>query len=141
MNIEATGAAAAAASTPGSDAASSALGQLGSDAFLKLLVAQLRYQNPMAPNDGAAMLQQTAQFTSVETLQAISESNQQMMGLQQVTLAMSVVGKEVTALDPSGGNVVGIVGSVRFTADGPILDVEGSQIPLDNVLKVTAPTP
>ncbi len=140
MNIDATGAAAAAASTPASESASSALGQLGSDAFLKLLVAQLRYQNPMAPNDGAAMLQQTAQFTSVETLQAISESNQQMMGLQQVTLAMSVVGKEVTALDPSGSRVVGIVGSVRFTADGPILDVDGSQIPLDNVLEVTAPT-
>ncbi|HHC08801.1 MAG TPA: flagellar hook capping protein [Actinobacteria bacterium] len=121
--------------------AETALGRLGSDAFLKLLVAQLRYQNPMAPSDGAAMLQQTAQFTTVETLKAISESSQRLMGLQQVTLAMSVVGKEVDAISPGGGSVTGVVDRIRFTADGPMLSIGGVEVPLDNVLEVRSVAP
>lgn len=118
--------------------ADAALGQLGSDAFLKLLVAQLRYQNPLDPADGTQMLQQTAQFTQVETLQAISETNQQLMGLQQVTLAMSVVGKNVTAIGPDGNARFGTVQGVRFTPEGPMLDVDGIELALDNVLSVSA---
>lgn len=118
--------------------ADAALGQLGSDTFLKLLVAQLRYQNPLDPADGTQMLQQTAQFTQVETLQAISETNQQLMGLQQVTLAMSVVGKNVTAIGPDGNARFGTVQGVRFTPEGPMLDVDGIELALDNVLSVTA---
>lgn len=117
--------------------ADAALGQLGSDAFLKLLVAQLRYQNPLDPADGTQMLQQTAQFTQVETLQAISETNQQLMGLQQVTLAMSVVGKNVTAIGPDGNARFGTVQGVRFTPEGPMLDVDGIELALDNVLSVS----
>ena len=37
--------------------ASGGLGQLDSDAFLKLLVAQMKYQNPLAPTDASAMLE------------------------------------------------------------------------------------
>jgi len=135
MTIDPT-AATGASSATASSGAGSALGKLGSDAFLKLLVAQLRYQNPMAPTDGAAMLQQTAQFTTVETLKAISQSTQRMMGLEQVTLAMAIVGKAVTAIDPSGGYVDGTVDGVRFTADGPLVSVGGTEVPVDNVLGV-----
>ena len=35
-------------------------GGLGQDAFMKLLVAQLKYQNPMAPADGQAYMTQMA---------------------------------------------------------------------------------
>ena len=64
--------------TEPSSSTATGLGQLGTDAFLKLLVAQLKYQNPMAPSDGTARLQQTAQFTTVETLKEISEANQRL---------------------------------------------------------------
>ena len=38
------------------------------DAFLKLLVAQIRNQNPLDPTDGAEFLAQLAQFSQVEQL-------------------------------------------------------------------------
>ena len=128
-------------SSPASTAAgSSALGQLGSDAFLKLLVAQLRYQNPMNPGDGAAMLEQTAQFTTVETLQSIAEMNQRLMGFQQVSMSLGIVGKPITALGTNGAQVEGVVESVRFTADGPFLLLDnGIELPMDNVLTVKSP--
>ena len=47
----------------------------------------------MEPTDGTAMMQQTAQFTTVETLQAIAETQEQLMGFQQVTLALSYVSR------------------------------------------------
>ena len=113
------------------------LGQLGTDAFLQLLVAQLRYQNPLAPTDGAAMLQQTATFTQVETLQAIAEINQQLMGFQQVTMGLGLVGKEVDAITADGQPITGQVTSMRFTVDGPFLRIDdGSEIPMENVVSV-----
>lgn len=118
------------------------LSQLDSDAFLKLLVAQMRYQNPMAPTDATAMLEQTAQFTTVETLQAISETNQALLGFQQTTMALSVVGKEVSAFGLDGSQVEGMVETVRFTADGPFLQLDsGIEIPLANVIDVSTPPP
>jgi flagellar basal-body rod modification protein FlgD len=118
------------------------LGQLDSDAFLKLLVAQMRYQNPLAPTDASAMLEQTAQFTSVETLQAISETNQALLGFQQTTMALGVVGKQVNAFTNDGSQVSGMVETVRFTADGPILELDsGIDVPLNNVIDVSTPPP
>ena len=120
---------------------SSGIGQLGSDAFLKLLVAQLRYQNPLEPADGTEFLQQTAQFSTVESLQTISEINQRLMGLQQVGLALDIVGKEVTALDAEGHQITGSVDAVRFVDDGPILTVAGVEVPLSDVLSVEPAEP
>lgn len=134
--IEAVSNATAAATT----STSSSLGQLDSDAFLQLLVAQMKYQNPLQPTDASAMLEQTAQFTTVETLQAISETNQALLGFQQTTMALSVVGKEVNAFSLDGLPVQGVVDTVRFTADGPFLHLEsGIEIPLSNVVEVSTP--
>ena len=41
---------------------------LGKDEFLKLLVAQMKNQDPMNPMDGQQMAAQLAQFSSVEQL-------------------------------------------------------------------------
>lgn len=134
----------AVSNTAGSTATTSGsgLGQLDSDAFLKLLVAQMKYQNPLAPTDASAMLAQTAQFTTVETLQAISETNQALLGFQQTSLAMGTVGKEVYAYTTQGTAVTGVVETVRFTVDGPMLELDsGINIPLANVIEVSTAPP
>ena len=113
------------------------VGRLDSDAFLQLLVAQMRYQNPMEPTDGTAMLQQTAQFTTVETLQSISELQSQLARMQQVSLAVDVVGKDVTAFDVDGSAISGTVDGVRFTADGAMLQIDGTEILMENVVSVS----
>jgi flagellar basal-body rod modification protein FlgD len=47
---------------------------LGKDDFLKLLITQLRYQDPLQPLDQNQFLSQTAQFSALEELQAIGKS-------------------------------------------------------------------
>lgn len=120
--------------------ANAGLSQLGSDAFLKLLVAQLRYQNPLQPTDPSSMLGQTAQFTTVETLQGISDMQRELMGLQQALGAMGMIEKHVKAIDSDGQLVEGNVEKVAFGEEGAILTIDGKQVPLDSVIEATSGT-
>ena len=116
--------------------ASQSLGGLDSEAFLKLLVAQMRYQNPMAPTDGSAMLQQTAQFTQVETLKALATAQKELLSYQQAAMASSLVGKEVTAVKDDGTEVTAVVEAMRFTREGPVLRMGDLEIPLDSAREI-----
>lgn len=49
-------------------------GKLGKDEFLKLLVAQMKNQDPLNPMDGQQMAAQLAQFSSVEQLVTANET-------------------------------------------------------------------
>ena len=77
---------------------------LGKDDFLQLLVAKLRYQDPMEPVSDADFIAQLAQFSSLEQMSNISDgiesSNQwdflQMQSLNNV-MASGLIGREVTA--------------------------------------------
>lgn len=115
------------------------LGGLDSDVFLQLMVAQLRYQNPMEPTDATAMMQQTAQFTTVETLQAISETQQQLMNMSQLSAGLDMVGKDIDAIGVDGSRMSGTVTGVRFSTDGVVLELEHGEVPLVNVIGVTQP--
>jgi len=70
--------------------------QLNQDTFLKLLVAQMKYQDPLAPTDSTQFLTQTAQFTQVSTLQQISKDQQSMGHTNELLAASGMVGRGVT---------------------------------------------
>lgn len=117
--------AAAASSAP----TASGLGGLDGDAFLQLMVAQLRYQDPMAPSDPAAMMQQTSVMAQTEMIQQLAQVQQQLLGLQQAATASNLVGTEITAQVADGTQVTGVVEAVRFTSSGPALVVDGNEVP------------
>src|SRR3954451_16186073 len=92
---------AAAAATASAQAATPG-GALGKDQFLKLLVAQLRYQDPMSPMQGDQMATQLAQFSSVEQLQQINAnltgqatSAGTLLGAVQSSAAINTIGHTV----------------------------------------------
>lgn len=114
---------------------SSGLGQLDGEAFLNLLVAQMRYQDPMSPTDATTMLQQTSQFTQVETLQQVSQMQQQLLGMTQASMASDLVGKEVFA-DTDDGELSGVVDGVRFSGSGPMLAIGDQEIPLSQITSI-----
>jgi flagellar basal-body rod modification protein FlgD len=103
--IQATGSA-----TTATTAASSTKSALGKDDFLKMMIAQLKHQDPLNPMDGTAFTAQLAQFSSLEQLQNI---NSQMTSFtqQQQTLgnsqAVNFIGKQVLAT----GNTVSVDGN------------------------------
>lgn len=134
----ATSTAAAAAAAPAQT--SSVLSGLGTDGFLQLLVAQLKYQSPLSPSDPSAMLQQTSQLAQVEMMQKVTEANNQLIGLQQTSLASGLIGKEVTATTPAGGEIAGQVDSVRFSDSGPMLVIDGTEVPVANAQELSRPS-
>ncbi len=125
--------------TPQQPSSTGGLGDLDSDAFLQLLVAQMRHQDPMAPSDHTAMLQQTSQFTQVEALQRVTEMQQQLLGLSQATMAADLVGKDVTAHTGDGEAISGTVDAIRFTADGPVLAIGEHEVPFASATEIRAP--
>ncbi len=70
------------------------------DDFLKLFMAQLRHQDPRAPQDPTAFLGQLAQLTQVEQAYNTSAALGKLLAAQDNSLAMTSVafiGKDVTA--------------------------------------------
>jgi len=116
----------------------SGLGQLGTDVFLQLLVAQLRNQNPLEPMDGSALMQQTTQLASVEAVQAMANLQAQIVGLSQFGNATSMIGKTVQADDPVLGPIEGVVTGVKVTPAGSVLQIGNRDVSIDNVISVLA---
>lgn len=54
-------------------AAGASAGTAEKEAFLQLLVAQIRHQNPLEPMDGIEFLTELAQFSELEQLAAIRQ--------------------------------------------------------------------
>ena len=57
----------------------------GENAFLKLLVEQLKHQDPLAPQDGAQFVAQLAQFNSLEQLISINDRLGEVLGKNTTT--------------------------------------------------------
>ncbi len=95
---------------------------MGPDAFMKLLVAQLKYQNPMAPTDGQAYMTQMATFTQVEKLDQLVKAQADAIQWQQRVSAEGLVGRSVTGTT-DGATRTGTVVGVRYAAGGAVLEL------------------
>ncbi|GAB7049785.1 flagellar hook assembly protein FlgD [Catenuloplanes indicus] len=121
--------------------------KLDQDTFLKLLVAQMKYQDPSNPADATQFLTQTAQFTQVEKLGAIADSvakldtlasgQASMLQSQLMLGASNLIGKTVTAKDPAGGaDITGVVTSATFGGSTPTLKIGDKDVALSDVKDV-----
>lgn len=115
---------------------------MGKDTFLKLLVAQLKYQNPLNPTDSDQYMAQMAQFTQVEKLADIQQSQTDLLGWQRTVAGQGMIGKEVTATPSDGtGTVNGKVVGLKLTDTGPRLVLDnGLTVSVDEVTDVEVGT-
>jgi flagellar basal-body rod modification protein FlgD len=103
------------------------------DTFMKLLVAQLKYQDPSNPADSTQFLAQTAQFTQVEKLGQIAD----MMQAQQLIGASALVGRTVAYQDANGVSQTGVVTRTKLNGDSePTLVVGNMDVQLSKVTEV-----
>ena len=134
-------AAAAAAKAAGSKAAAPPPGgAMGKDAFMQLLVAQMRYQNPMSPVDGQQYMAQLAQFAQVEKLETIAKSQTDAAMWQKAISGQAMLGQSVTGTGAAGKEITGTVTRVTLTATGARLELTGGgSLAVDEVKAVSIP--
>lgn len=120
--------------------ATSAANELGQDAFMKLLIAQLRNQDPLRPMEDREFIAQLAQFNSLEQMQGMNKSLQEMLTIQSLSDASSFIGRDVITrlIDDGGSFVQGVVTAVAMVDGSPALLVGPQRIPvsLSNVMGV-----
>src|SRR5690554_4832490 len=106
---------------------------LGKDDFLRLLITQLRYQDPLSPMEDKEFIAQMAQFSSLEQMRNLYKLNQ----LQQAT---SLLGRSVLAAKETDGlpeQVYGRVTGVRTVGDNVLLLLDnGTEVKADEVISV-----
>ena len=122
--FNAQAAANAAAATQGTSKTSTG-NEMTGDAFLKLLVAQLKYQDPSKPVDSAQYMTQMAQFTTVEKLANLEKVQAELASWQRTIAGEGMVGQHVSATDASGNAVEGDVLGMQLTSDGATLMLQG----------------
>jgi flagellar basal-body rod modification protein FlgD len=128
------------ASTTPIATASTAGPQLDRDTFLKLLVAQLKYQDPSKPTDASTFITQSSQLAVVDKLDALNTSMERAALSSRFDTAAAIVGRTVAYALPSGVVTSGEVSAVRFDGTETIVEVGGVSLPLQSVLGVM-PTP
>ncbi|SDI82179.1 flagellar basal-body rod modification protein FlgD [Frankineae bacterium MT45] len=109
---------------------------LSPDAFLQLLVAQLKYQDPSKPVDTSTFMNETATLSQVQTMQTLSTNSQSTLNAQQVQAATSMVGHTISYTDSSGNLATGVVSAATISGTTPSLQVGKTTVALTSVQQV-----
>ncbi len=111
-----------------------AQGTLDKDAFLQLLVTQLRYQDPLSPMDDKQFIAQMAQFTSLEQMQNMNKSFQ--MSQSYNMIGKFVYTSKFNSMTGKSDDWDGIVSGVVIKNGNPYLRIRDKDVSLDDVYAV-----
>ena len=113
----------------------------GRDQFMRLLVTQMRFQNPLDPISDANFIAQLSQFSTLEGIEKLNANFSEMLALQQLTQGANLVGKTVVYEQPDVALPLrGSVSGVSLQNGKLHLLVNGSLVSIDRVRGLTAPT-
>ncbi len=108
---------------------------LGQDAFLRLMMEQLKHQDPLNPMSNEEFLGQQAQFTQISELQKL---NNAMNASNQIMQASSLIGKTVTLPNPDNPveTVEGKVSEAKLNDKGASIVIDGKDYPIDSIISI-----
>lgn len=95
---------------------------LGQEQFLRVLLAQLKFQDPLKPMDNQQFLAQMAQFSELAQTSQLNSRIDSLLSIQSATQSIGLIGKTVEVQSPSGIRV-GTVASLTFSNGQPNLTV------------------
>jgi flagellar basal-body rod modification protein FlgD len=97
---------------------------LGKDDFLKLLVGQLKNQDPLNPTSDTDFIGQMAQFSQLEQTTNMASANEELIEQQRGARAVSLIGRTVTYPDMNTGALTtAVVERVEWLSGRPSLTV------------------
>ncbi|WP_210380474.1 flagellar hook assembly protein FlgD [Borreliella valaisiana] len=108
---------------------------LGKDDFLKLLITQLRYQDPTNPMKDKEFIAQMAQFSSLEQMANMSKSFEKLSSSLEIRKDLDLLGKVIKFQHGDGEIVKGRVTNIK-TGAIPQVMVNGNYYVYKNILSV-----
>lgn len=106
--------------------------------FLRLLVAQMKNQDPTKPMESTEYVAQLATFSQVEQSVQMNAKLDQMLRASSMSQADALIGREITSAD---GNTTGVVDEVRLTSSGLIAVLaDGKEVPVVEGVTIRAAT-
>lgn len=114
-------------------------GGLGYDSFLKLLTAQMEFQDPTNPMDATQFVAQLASFSNVEQSIKTNSKLDALLVSQSLGQVDGLIGKYVTSMD---GKISGQVKEVHIYANGAVVALDnGKELLLDAGIKISETPP
>lgn len=118
--------------------------EMGKDDFLKLLITQLKYQDPLEPMDDREFIAQTAQFSALEQMQNMNKYLSSFVEMSYLNQSAALIGREVQiekgiAMESGAAEYEefwGTVSEVRFTEEGPVVVIDDKEYPMDAVVSI-----
>ncbi|MCD2319333.1 flagellar hook assembly protein FlgD, partial [Borreliella burgdorferi] len=108
---------------------------LGKDDFLKLLITQLRYQDPTNPMKDKEFIAQMAQFSALEQMANMSRSFEKLSSSLEIRKDLDLLGKVIKFQHGDGEIVEGRVTNIK-TGAIPQVMVNGNYYVYKNILSV-----
>ena len=106
--------------------------ELGKDAFLKLLIAELSNQDPTNPVEDREFISQMATFSTLEQMQNMNKTMEGMAEANKFS-AVNYIGKAVAFTNDEGKQVPALVKAVWFENGKTILDTSEGDVELEKV--------
>ncbi len=111
---------------------------LGKDSFLKLLVTELRHQDPTKPMEDKEFIAQMAQFSSLEQMSNLNKEMKTLVSSTKSSEAYGILGKNVEAYDPVQKRAVrGMASSVFYKGEELMVGVGKEEVLMKNIHSVT----
>ena len=126
--------------TSGSSSPVNPSSNLNDQDFLQLLVAQLKYQDPMSPTDDQSFIQEQAQFSTVEGITSLESTMTAMGSQQQMSSAVNLIGTQVQYTASDGSTASGLVSAVANSSGSVTVKVGSSEVALSAINEVTLPS-
>ena len=120
----------------GAQQGQSSVSGLSQNDFLQLLVAQMQNQDPSNPVSSDQFLQEMASFTEVVDLSQLQTLTQSLLSNEVATQGLDLLGKQVTAQTSSGQQISGTVTELSMVGGQPMLTVNGTQLPVSQIVSV-----
>src|SRR5262245_36281091 len=115
--------------------------KMSSEDFIRIIFTELSNQDPFAPNDSAALLQQLDSIRSIEADLKLTDQLQSLVFQNQLAAASGMIGKFIGGLTASNERVAGYVVSVIRQGDEVNLELDnGWIVPIDGVETVIDPS-
>jgi flagellar basal-body rod modification protein FlgD len=94
---------------------------MGMEDFLKILLTQLTFQDPLKPMDNQEFMAQMAQFTSLEQTQQLNEKMSALLSTQSALQSVGLIGRTVDITADAGFSVTGTITALSLTGEAPSL--------------------